>query len=122
MIEFFLLPCNYVHTYYGYTGDSVAEECIKDLKTQQEYLGPLEVIMYINDENYIQKEFGSEAIQRESIIVEQDISQFIPSYYEFKIQTTLFSDESSLLQVSGPDENEFFHSNRESKVSYSSWN
>ena len=52
MIEFFLLPCNYVHTYYGYTGDSIHDECVRDLKAQLEYLGPLEVIMYINDENY----------------------------------------------------------------------
>ena len=53
MIEFYLLPCNYQHTYYGYTGDSVADECNWDQKKQQEYLGPLEVIMYFNEESYV---------------------------------------------------------------------
>ena len=70
MIEFYLLPCNYQHTYYGYTGDSVADECNWDQKKQQEYLGPLEVIMYFNEESYVQNEFGEKRIQRESIIVE----------------------------------------------------
>ena len=52
MIEIYLLPCNYVHTYMGYTGDSVADECIADSQAQQDYLGPLEVVMFVNDETY----------------------------------------------------------------------
>ena len=70
MIEFYLLPCNYLHTYYNYTGDSVSDECIWDLEKQQEYLGPLEVIMYFNEESYEQNEFGEKRIKRESIIAE----------------------------------------------------
>ena len=31
-IEISLMPCNYIFTENGYTGDSVSEECIWDLK------------------------------------------------------------------------------------------
>ena len=30
-IEMLLLPCNYLHTDTGYTGDSIHPECIDDL-------------------------------------------------------------------------------------------
>ena len=74
MIEIYLLPCNYVHTYMGYTGDSVADECIADQQAQQDYLGPLEVVMYVNEETYDPTQFGEAAIIRESRIIEQDIN------------------------------------------------
>ena len=50
MIEIYLLPCNYLHTYYGYTGDSVSNECIADYNAQKEYLGNFEVVTYYNNE------------------------------------------------------------------------
>ena len=47
----------------------------------------------------------------------------VPSYYEFEVQTTEFSDESSLLQgVSGPYVDDFFSSSRDNQITYSSWN
>ena len=49
MMEFYLLPCNYVHSYMGYTGDSISKECVADQEKQQEYLGKLQVFMYFND-------------------------------------------------------------------------
>ena len=30
-LEFVFVPCNYIHTHLGYTGDKVADECIADL-------------------------------------------------------------------------------------------
>ena len=50
MIEIYLLPCNYLHTYYGYTGDSVSKECIANQKAQNDYLDNFEVVTYYNNE------------------------------------------------------------------------
>ena len=52
------VPCNYVHNEYGYTNDSVHEECIPDLEAQKEYLGPLLIPMYFNEEVLISDNFG----------------------------------------------------------------
>ena len=31
-LEIALVPCNYIHTKWGYQNDSIAEECIADLE------------------------------------------------------------------------------------------
>ena len=40
-----MAPCNYIHSKWGYEGDSVTDSCVEDLDAQIEYLGPLKVIM-----------------------------------------------------------------------------
>ena len=30
-LDIVMVPCNYIHTMYGYEGDSVSSECIGDL-------------------------------------------------------------------------------------------
>lgn len=30
-LEIVIVPCNYVHTYLGYEGDSIHPECVADL-------------------------------------------------------------------------------------------
>ena len=52
------VPCNYVHDYLGYENDSVHEECVPDLKAQQQYLGPMLVPMLFNEEVLITDSFG----------------------------------------------------------------
>ena len=61
-----LVPCNYQHTYLGYTGDSVAPECIADLEQQIEYLGPLNILLYYTEGFFKQRNYGSESIAFES--------------------------------------------------------
>ena len=51
-VEIFLLPCNYLHQSLGYEDDSVSEECIWDLQEQKDYIESLQVLLYINDEQY----------------------------------------------------------------------
>ena len=46
-LEFMYMPCNYVH---NDTNDSVYEGCIPDLEAQKQYLGPMYVPMYFNEE------------------------------------------------------------------------
>ena len=73
-LEFFLVPCNYIHQYMGYTGDSVADECVANLKEQIDYLGSLDLLLYFNDEQYDVNEYGDQAIRRESKIIKQMIN------------------------------------------------
>ena len=74
-LEFLFLPCNYIHQIDGYTGDYVKEECIADLEKQKEYLGPLDMLIYFNDEEFDQQAFGNEAISRQSQLINVQFSQ-----------------------------------------------
>lgn len=47
-IEMLLVPCNYVHSYMGYEGDFIRDDCVADLEKQIEYLGPLDLSIYFN--------------------------------------------------------------------------
>ena len=47
-----MLPCNYIHTHLGFTGDVVADECVADFEAQIEYLGSLRVNLFYNDEDF----------------------------------------------------------------------
>ena len=64
-----LLPCNYKHQYLGYTEDRVSPKCNWARADQIKYLGPLNVIMYVNDEKYVASKFGKDAVLRESILI-----------------------------------------------------
>ena len=63
-IEFVLVPCNYVHQKWGYTGDKIDKECVQDHKEQLKYLGPLNFLLYFNDEEFDQQKFNDESIMR----------------------------------------------------------
>ena len=47
-IDISFVPCNYVHTMYGYKGDSVHQQCIGSLDEQIKYLGSSHFIIYSN--------------------------------------------------------------------------
>ena len=57
-LEFFLFPCNYIHQYMGYTGDSIHPECIGDLQEQINYIGSLDLLIYFNDEQLENNQYG----------------------------------------------------------------
>lgn len=48
--EYVMIPCNYVHTTFGPTGDSVADECIADRDKQIEYLGNMRMIFLTTEQ------------------------------------------------------------------------
>ena len=72
-LEVILLPCNYVHTSFGYEGDSVSPECIGDLDEQIKYLGAVNWWFYLNQERYNPEKYDEEKIERYSIM---DFKQF----------------------------------------------
>ena len=45
-LEALLLPCNYIDK-KGSTAD-ISKECIADLDKQIQYMGPLELVLYVN--------------------------------------------------------------------------
>ena len=47
-----MTPCNYIHQKWGYTEDFVSDECETDLEKQKKYLGPLNFLIYFNDEEF----------------------------------------------------------------------
>ena len=47
-LEAVLVPCNYVHTKWGWDQDSIHPECEPSLEKQIEYIGPSHWIFYVN--------------------------------------------------------------------------
>ena len=60
-IEFVIVPCNYLHTIWGYE-DTIADECVADLDAQIDYLGPLDVMLYVTEDVLMQSEYNEDSI------------------------------------------------------------
>ena len=45
-LEVVLVPCNYQHTKWGFTGDEISPDCNPDMAAQIAYLGPIEFLIY----------------------------------------------------------------------------
>ena len=45
-LEVLMVPCNYIHT--SGPAVNIPKECIADLDKQIEYMGPLEMVLYVN--------------------------------------------------------------------------
>ena len=60
-LEFYLLPCNYIRP--G-TDDRISDECVGSLQEQIDYLGHIEVFIYLNDERYQATQFGEDTFLR----------------------------------------------------------
>ena len=52
-LDIAFVPCNYYHHLDGDYVDEVVPECVWDLEKQVEYLGPLDLAMYITEEVFI---------------------------------------------------------------------
>ena len=100
----------------GYTGDSVHEECIDDLEAQKEYLGPLKVAMYYNDEIFVPEEYGEDSIKRTSKILYSQINEEKPSYYFFDLQSSILEDQTDFIQF-GNGEETYFNSPKQKQLS-----
>ena len=82
-----MLPCNYIHTALGYTGDEKSDKCNDSLEAQQQYLGPLNMIVYFNQESFNANEYFEKSIIKESKIMTQQISEYTQTFFQFKLQT-----------------------------------
>jgi hypothetical protein len=47
-LDFAVVPCNYIHYEFGDVGDTISEDCIADLDAQIAYMGPIQMILYLN--------------------------------------------------------------------------
>ena len=70
-IEAALVPCNYVHTQFGYNDDSIHPECVLNLEEQMEYVGQSHWLMLVNEERVLPEVYDGEAVDRFSIIYNQ---------------------------------------------------
>ena len=117
------MPCNYLFTEWGYTGDSVHEECIWDLKAQQEYIGgQIQLYLYFNDEHYEPAMFEDDSIRKESKIVKYYISDQQPSYFYQFVQTQQLNDRTSYFQLEDPNVIDFYNHLTDNIIMDSTWN
>ena len=120
-LEFLMTPCNYIHQKWGYTEDSVSDECIADAQQQQAYLGPLDFQLYFNNESFDQQSFGDESIERKSELIHFQFNADTPVWFNYMVQTNMVSDETQLFQL-GESEDREFHSYVDNiKSMYSAW-
>ena len=73
-LDFILTPCNYIHNEMSNYGDKPTPECIPDLRKQLDYMGPLDVVIYMNSERFDQQNFGESSIVKESVILHKQVS------------------------------------------------
>lgn len=62
--EFVLLPCNYVHVEFGQVGDTIHEKCISDRQKQMDYLGNMNIKIFVTDSLFDKDKFGQDSIVR----------------------------------------------------------
>ena len=77
--------------------------------------------MYYNDEHYEVDKYGDKTIRRESVIVQQDVNKYVPSYYQFKLESNELNDNSNYLQLLGPTITNFYNHNIDIKIADSTW-
>ena len=95
-IEFILTPCNYKHTRNGFN-DTVHESCIGDLEAQKDYLGNMQLVIYMSDFYFDQEKYEEEAVGRTSQFYFLQTDQNVPSYVEAYITENSIEDEVDLL-------------------------
>lgn len=54
-------------------GDTVSPECIPDLEEQLAYLGPLDIVIFMNSERFDQQVYGEKSIVKESVILHKQV-------------------------------------------------
>ena len=84
-----MTPCNYIHQKDGYTKDFVSDECIDNLEAQMKYLGPLNFLIYFNDEEFDQQGFGDESIYRSSKMMHYQFNEDTPVWLNYQLQTNM---------------------------------
>ena len=94
-----LTPCNYVHKYLGYEGDTIKDECIADLNAQLKYLGSYKVYTYASQNDFDQKKFGDESIRKYSRFLSQPINRGQHLSIKAFVKEFLLEDETALLQL-----------------------
>ena len=67
-LDIVLVPCNYMHTSFGWDKDSIHPECEPKLSDQAKYLGPSHWLMLVNQERINPEEFGPGSVERYSVI------------------------------------------------------
>ncbi len=67
-IEFLMLPCNYLHTDTGWTGDTIHPDCIHSLEEYQKYLVALDWKIYHTQELFNPQGYGDDTIIRKSFM------------------------------------------------------
>lgn len=72
-LDLIMAPCNYIHHEISDWGDTVAPECIPDQQQQLEYMGPLDVVIYMNSERFEQNNYDEESIVKEAVILHKQV-------------------------------------------------
>ena len=121
-LEFLYLPCNYIHLDPQFN-DYVKDGCIADLEAQRAYLGPLEVMLWYNYEEFNAEGYNGESISKMSHITQKfKFNEHRPSWFGFDVLMKSLWDETSLFQLVDEEETIFFNkADGEFSISDSSW-
>ena len=78
----------------GVVGDTVSDECIANLDDQKEFMGPLEVMILINNEKLNLFEYGDDSIKREALMARTQTDHKNPNFIDFYLEGSLLQDET----------------------------
>lgn len=65
-IEIVLVPCNYVHSEFGETGDKITPECLADREKAEDYLENIRAFLLMSEQHFQQDGFDEETIIEQS--------------------------------------------------------
>ena len=91
-IEFILVPCNYLHTQYGYEGDSIHKECNHSLEAQQEYLGNIKMFFLTEEYVFNQDKFDDEAVVKRTRQFYKQVDNLKPNWLSGDMLTNVLED------------------------------
>ena len=121
-LDFILTPCNYIHNEMSVYGDTVSPECVADLDAQLSYMGPLDIVIFMNSERFDQQVYGEDSIVKESVILHKQVDQNSPSWVSKVVSTSLLSDQTDFLQLGSSYSRYFYSGFNDLNPQPSSWN
>ena len=97
-VDIILVPCNYVHTAYGYTEDKVTDECLSNKTLAEDYLRNIRAYVYMSEKRFERKGYDQETIIKRSRFYAQQMNSYSPSFLAGMIKTNTLQDDSEYLQ------------------------
>ena len=119
-LDVMIMPCNVKLSPFGATDERIAPDCVNDLDEQIKYLGPMNMLVYFNQESFMQDEYGNARIGRFSTIRNIQTDEYRPNFIIGTVQKNSLQDESQVLQL-GEEEEFLFNSVHFSNPRPSAW-
>mmetsp|Transcript_33065 Transcript_33065/g.40951 ORF Transcript_33065/g.40951 Transcript_33065/m.40951 type:complete len:129 (-) Transcript_33065:1180-1566(-) len=96
-LDVMITPCNTRLTTLGADDDRISTQCVENLDEQIKHLGPMNMLIYYNNESFKQDEFGEMRITRQSTIRSIQVDEYRANFIFGKIWKNKLQDEITMV-------------------------